>query len=127
MKGDEILSSEFRWTIIEEYSNGLLNEYGRLMKRVEQTSDIEKQREIFQRLRQIQDIWMLYILIRVHELELRDLKTALTKLPSTGEFQAFKTYLTEGKELLKQLEPIKKLYAKYAEDTKRVEEYRHIG
>jgi hypothetical protein len=79
------------------------------------------------RIRQIPDFMMLYVFTQVHELELRDLQNALTKLPSTDEFKAFKSYLTEGKEIVEELEPIKKVYANYLENKKRMEEYGFIG
>lgn len=127
MKGDEILSKEFRLAKIDEHYNGLKKEHDAIMDYFDKTSDLEKKREILRRQKQILDAMMLYTLIHAHELELIDLKDALKQLPNTEEFNALKSYLTKGKEILEEVEPIKKLYADYQENTKRMEDYGFIG
>lgn len=128
MSGKEIFSAHFRHRKIDEHINNLRREHEALMGHFDKTPDIEKKREILRRQKQILDAQMLFVLTKVHELELMELKNALKELPSREEFNAIKSYATKSEEKVrKTLEPIKKIYDQYAVNTKRMEKYGFIG
>lgn len=129
MSGDEIFSADFRRAKIDEHLNWLKKEHNALMDYFDKTPDLEKKREILRRQTQILDAQMLFVLTKVHELELTGLKDALKELPSREEFNAVKAHVTKSEENVRStLEPIKNIYDQYfAENKKRMEESGFIG